>query len=117
MAAQHYNLESESFAHVSSQHPESALPLLPEIEAFAQHTYHYIIRRILTLISLTLGLEPDALWNLHDHRAPIGAACQRYMRYSPRDEADEKATAGIWSKGHTDCKCGISNRSTSIHPA
>jgi isopenicillin N synthase-like dioxygenase len=101
---QHYNFESESFAHTASQHPETTAPFIPEIEAFAKYTYHHIIRRILTLISLTLELEPDALWKLHDHRSPIGAACQRYMRYTPRDKAEEEATSGIWSKGHTDCK-------------
>ncbi|KAG7530529.1 hypothetical protein FFLO_04955 [Filobasidium floriforme] len=99
---EHYNFESESFAHTASQHPETTAPFIPEIEAFAKYTYHHIIRRILTLISLTLELEPDALWKLHDHRSPIGAACQRYMRYTPRDKAEEEATSGIWSKGHTD---------------
>jgi hypothetical protein len=26
------------------------------------------------------------------------------MGYFPRDEQGEKATDGIWSKGHTDCE-------------
>lgn len=62
-----------------------------------------MIRQILALISLALELDEDALWNLHDHRDPIGESCQRYMAYYPRSEDEEQVTSGVWSKGHTDC--------------
>lgn len=99
----HYNLETESFAP-DAKHGPAITPFLPEIRDFAHHTYHYIVRRILGLISLVLGLEEDALWKLHDHDEPIGAACQRFMAYYPRTDAEEKSTTGIWTKGHTDCE-------------
>jgi len=100
----HYNLESHSFEDVESKHPAKLLPFIPEIKAFAEHTYHYVVYRILKLVSLALELPEDHLWNLHEKRGTIGAACQRFMGYFPRNEADDAATSGIWSKGHTDCK-------------
>lgn len=100
---QHYNLESSSFVHPETQHPTALLPFLPEIEAFAHHTYHHVVRQILRLVSLALELPEEYLWGLHDHEGVVGAACQRFMGYFPRSEAEEAETAGIWSKGHTDC--------------
>ncbi|WRT68845.1 uncharacterized protein IL334_005826 [Kwoniella shivajii] len=101
---EHYNLESSSFENIEDghQHPEKLLPLIPEIKAFAEHTYKYVVYRILKLVSLALELPEDYLWGLHDHNGTIGAACQRLMGYFPRSEKDENATEGIWSKGHTD---------------
>ncbi|KAL7422612.1 hypothetical protein Q5752_003260 [Cryptotrichosporon argae] len=99
---EHYNLESASFVDTESQHPAKLLPLLPEIQAFAEHTCKHVVYRILKLVSLALELPEDYLWGLHDHEGAIGAACQRFMGYFPRNEADDKATEGIWSKGHTD---------------
>jgi hypothetical protein len=80
------------------------LPFIPEIRAFAEHTYHHVVYRILKLVSLALELPEDHLWDLHEKRGTIGAACQRFMGYFPRNEADDAATSGIWSKGHTDCE-------------
>lgn len=62
-----------------------------------------MVYRILKLVSLALELPEDYLWGLHDHNGPIGAACQRLMGYWPRSDEAEKATEGIWSRGHTDC--------------
>ncbi|KAI9633810.1 Clavaminate synthase-like protein [Dioszegia hungarica] len=73
---EHYNLESSSFESPEGQHPPQLLPYLPEIRAFAEHTYY--------------------------HTGALGAACQRFMGYFPRTKEDEAATEGIWSKGHTD---------------
>lgn len=104
LTSQHYNLESSSFAEKpESAHPAALLPYLPEIEAFASHTYNHVVYRILKLVSLALELPEDYLWGLHDHAGVLGAACQRFMGYFPRSESDDKATEGIWSKGHTDC--------------
>lgn len=94
-----------------AQHPKSVLPYLPEIEAFAKHTYHYVVYRILKLVSLALELPEDYLWGLHDQNGTIGAASQRYMGYFPRSEEHEVATAGTWSKGHTDCTSPPTHRS------
>jgi hypothetical protein len=89
---------------VDTKHPAKLLPFIPEIKAFAEHTYHHVVYRILKLVSLALELPEEHLWNLHEKRGTIGAACQRFMGYFPRNEADDAATSGIWSKGHTDCK-------------
>lgn len=105
---QHYNLESSSFESPEGQHPPQLLPYLPEIRAFAEHTYYHVVYRILKLISLALELPEDYLWGLHDQTGAIGAACQRFMGYFPRSAEDEKATEGIWSKGHTDCESFLS---------
>ncbi|WWC72411.1 uncharacterized protein I206_106373 [Kwoniella pini CBS 10737] len=99
---EHYNLESSSFENPSQNHPEKLLPLIPEIRSFAEHTYFYVVYRILKLVSLALELPEDYLWELHDHNGTLGHACQRFMGYFPRNQQDEKATEGIWSKGHTD---------------
>ncbi|WWD21543.1 hypothetical protein CI109_106029 [Kwoniella shandongensis] len=99
---EHYNLESTSFEDPDLKHPAKLLPLLPEIQAFAHHTYYHVVYRILKLVSLALELDEDYLWGLHDQNGVLGAACQRYMSYLPRNEEEEKATEGIWSKGHTD---------------
>ncbi|ORY28178.1 Clavaminate synthase-like protein [Naematelia encephala] len=99
---EHYNLESSSFENPQGQHPPQLLPLLSEIQAFAEHTYRHVVYRILKLVSLALELPEDYLWGLHDQRGAIGADCQRYMGYFPRDDEQEQATGGIWSKGHTD---------------
>jgi hypothetical protein len=85
------------------EHPAQLLPYIGEIRAFAEHTYHHVVYRILKLVSLALDLPEDFLWGLHDHEGAIGAACQRFMGYFPRPVEHEKATEGIWSKGHTDC--------------
>lgn len=79
------------------------MPYLPEIEAFAHHTYHHVVRQILRMVSLALELPEDYLWGLHDHEGVVGAACQRFMGYFPRSEEEEREAQGIWSKGHTDC--------------
>ncbi|WWC98777.1 hypothetical protein V866_005670 [Kwoniella sp. B9012] len=99
---EHYNLESTSFENPQDAHPSKLLPLIPEIESFARHTYFYVVYRILKLVSLALELPEDYLWELHEHTGTLGHACQRFMGYFPRDEKDEEATSGIWSKGHTD---------------
>ncbi|CED82662.1 Iron/ascorbate family oxidoreductases [Phaffia rhodozyma] len=99
---EHYNLESSSFQSPTKQHHPSVLPFLPEIQAFADYTNNHIVRRLFTLVSLVLELEEDALWKLHSQEKPIGASCQRFMGYFPRDEDAESKTDGIWSKGHTD---------------
>ncbi|KAK8847452.1 hypothetical protein IAR55_005310 [Kwoniella newhampshirensis] len=99
---EHYNLESSSFEDPILKHPAKLLPLIPEIQEFAHHTYHYVVYRILKLVSLALELPENYLWGLHDHDGVIEAACQRYMSHLPRSEEDENATEGIWSKGHTD---------------
>lgn len=101
---QHFNLESTSFANPDKHVPPSLRPYLSEIQSFAEHTYHHIVYRILKLVSLALDLPEDYLWELHEHSGAIGHACQRYMGYFPRNASDDAATAGIWSKGHTDCK-------------
>lgn len=100
---QHYNLETESFA-TNAPHPPAIQPYLPELRAFAEHTYKYVVYRILKLISLVLELPEDYLWGLHDHSEPIGAACLRLMGYYPRSAEDEAVTKGVWNKGHTDCE-------------
>ena len=100
---QHYNLESSSFEHADGQHHPKLLPLIPEIEAFADYTYHHVVYRILKIVSLALQLPEDYLWGLHEQRGTLGAACQRFMGYFPRNAEDDKASQGIWSKGHTDC--------------
>jgi len=99
---EHYNLESSSFEDVGAQHPAGLLPFIPEIRAFAEHTYHHVVYRILKLVSLALDLPEEYLWGLHDHEGVIGAACQRFMGYYPRSEEDEIEAGGLWSKGHTD---------------
>ncbi|KAL7412582.1 hypothetical protein BDY24DRAFT_435240 [Mrakia frigida] len=99
---EHYNFETPSFHGTSSEHHPAVLPFLPEIRAFSDYTYNHIVKKILKIISLVLELDEDALWKLHGHEDPIGNACQRYMAYFPRNDEEDKATEGIWSKGHTD---------------
>ncbi|RSH86304.1 uncharacterized protein EHS24_004546 [Apiotrichum porosum] len=97
---EHYNLESSSF-DPGFQHPDALRPLIPEIKAFAEHTYKFVVYRILKLISLALELPEDYLWALHDHDKIIGASCQRYMGYFPRGDDDDKPK-DIYIRGHTD---------------
>lgn len=93
------------------------MPYIHEIQAFSEHTYHHVVYRILKLVSLALELPEDFLWGLHDHEGAIGAACQRFMGYFPRSVEHEKATEGIWSKGHTDCEWSHASYSATVNDA
>ncbi|KAL1407808.1 hypothetical protein Q8F55_007243 [Vanrija albida] len=100
---EHYNFESPSFtAPLGTQHPPELLPFIPEIKAFAEHTYNHVVYRILKLVSLALELPEDYLWGLHDHTGNIGHACSRYMGYYPLSDAEAEAGDGVLSRGHTD---------------
>ncbi|ORY28945.1 hypothetical protein BCR39DRAFT_495734 [Naematelia encephala] len=81
--------------------PSTILPYLEEVKAFGAHTYNYIIKRILILISRVLELPDDYLWNLHDQNQPLGASSQRFMAYYFPDVADTN-TELVKGRGHTD---------------
>ncbi|KAK1235818.1 hypothetical protein PQX77_000952, partial [Marasmius sp. AFHP31] len=61
----HYDLYP--FTALKSRLPEVARPYLDDIRQFMEHNHYSILRRLLAVISLGVGLDREALWNLH-HR-------------------------------------------------
>jgi len=93
-----FNLATKSYAP-GYPLPHTILPYLEEVKAFGAHTYNYIIKRILILISRVLELPDDYLWNLHDQNQPLGASSQRFMAYYFPDVTHANSEL---VKGHTD---------------
>ncbi|KAJ7620240.1 Clavaminate synthase-like protein [Roridomyces roridus] len=83
------------------EHPKALRPLLPEIDAFAQHTHFNVLHPILRLLALGLELPEEEFVKLHGFSAK-GAAYVRFMKYYPRSVDDELKTNNVWLKGHTD---------------
>ncbi|KAJ5907559.1 hypothetical protein N7495_000241 [Penicillium taxi] len=99
-----FNLATKSYSP-GYPLPSTIVPYIDEVEAFGSHTYNYIIKRILILISRVLELPDDYLWDLHDQNQPLGTSSQRFMTYYfPEDikEQDTFAKEDTFVKGHTD---------------
>ena len=75
---------------------------MSEIRSFAQFNHNVIVRKILTVLSLVLKVEPDYLWNLSRNYEVDGDDFLRYMLiHRPPKEDDQKAK-GVRIQGHTD---------------
>ncbi|KAL0571098.1 hypothetical protein V5O48_010865 [Marasmius crinis-equi] len=114
---EHYDLYP--FTALKSRLPEAGQPFLNDIRRFMERNHYDILRRLLAVISLGLGLEREALWNLHHqggHRndgALRGNPDEeikwqhskdhlRYALYHPYPEEDRQKSKGLVIRGHTD---------------
>ncbi|KIP02801.1 hypothetical protein PHLGIDRAFT_122142 [Phlebiopsis gigantea 11061_1 CR5-6] len=95
---EHYNTNRDVF---NKDHPEALRPLLPEINAFAQHNHYNVLHPILRLMALGLELPEDALVKIHSWHA-VSETSVRFMKYYPRSAEDEIKANNVWLKGHTD---------------
>jgi len=104
---------------IESSLPEPAKPYLPLIRSFINHNHNVILRKLLMVLSLGLGLQPDTLWHLH-HRAGTSSDDAlnvdtnddvhwvhskdhlRYCMYHPHNREDSLKKDHTWMPGHTD---------------
>lgn len=99
-----WNFRSSSYGEGEAQkrYPPAIHPFLSEIRSFARFNHNVIVRKILTVLSLVLKVEPDYLWNLSRNYEVDGDDFLRYMLIHRPPKEDDQKTKGVRIQGHTD---------------
>ncbi|KAL4942371.1 hypothetical protein BDV06DRAFT_222224 [Aspergillus oleicola] len=95
-----YNIPKFTPEH-ERPHPELIREHWDEIREFRLHIHFQILLPLLRLFAFVLGIDEDALVNIHRYEEP-GLEYLRYMIYHPRSETEDIAAGNLWAKGHTD---------------
>ena len=84
-------------------HPDIINKNTDEIEHFARHIHHSVVRKLLTLFAIVLELPDENYFHSrHRYDEAVSDCHLRYMKYHARDVATNDKLDNVWVKGHTD---------------
>ncbi|KAI9152348.1 transporter [Paramyrothecium foliicola] len=98
-----FNWYKADWENIEERVPKCLLPLMDEVEAFANYLTKSVNRRLLTLFSRVLELPDDYLWdNVQSHGSPTGEGYFRHALFRPVKKEIEECSKGLRMHGHTD---------------